>query len=189
MPEHGRLAPVHADVGARASEQLDGRCVGIGGERRHDTRRVLHDRPRPLEPGLDPADAAGDDAAPRQAVAKRLHVFDAVQLRDDRLDRRLYALERVVERRCLDRDEQELDGLAQLRVRLGASRLHLLAMSQGQSLGPDHCGRVRTGDADDAHARACQADGEHAADGAGAEDGDGHVSAGSAIRFTYFHSL
>ena len=109
-------------------------------------------------------------------------MFDAVQLRDDRLDRRLYALERVVERRCLDRDEQELDGLAQLRVRLGASRLHLLAMSQGQSLGPDHCGRVRTGDADDAHARACQADGEHAADGAGAEDGDGHVSAGSAIR-------
>ena len=34
-----------------------------------------------------------------------------------------------------------------------------------------------------------EADGEHAADRARAEDRDRHVCAGSAIRLTYFHSV
>src|SRR6266516_7861034 len=62
-------------------------------------------------------------------------------------------------------------------------------MSQGQTLGPDQIGRVRTGYTNDPDTRTHQADREHAADCPGTENRDRHVCAGSAIRFTYFHSL
>ena len=82
------------------------------------------------------------------------------------------APERIVERGRLHRDEQEVDRLAQLGGRLGPHRLVLRAVSQGQSLGRDQCGRVRAGDADDPNACADEPDGEHSADGPGAEHTD-----------------
>ena len=77
----------------------------------------------------------------------------------------------------------------QLGRRFRLHPVHVLALPEGQTLGLDQAGRLRSGDADDAEACPQEADREDASDGAWSEDRNRHVRAGSAMRLTYFHSV
>ena len=116
-------------------------------------------------------------------------MLDPIQQREHHARGSTQAVERVAERRRLDRDERHVGRLVQCLDHIRVGRGDLGATSQGQSFGPENGRRGRSGHTDHAHAGAGEADGEHAADGAGAEDGDDHVSDGSLIRLTYFHSV
>jgi hypothetical protein len=177
------------DLRAGCAKQVDGRGVDVRGDGHQDARRRLDHDTGSFQEGLDPTDAGPDHVAARQGLTQGLHVLDPVQQRHRRVDGCLHAPECSFERRRLHGDEQDVGRLAQLRRHARPRGPDLLALSQGQSLGPDQLGRVWTGDADNVDTGIDQADREHPTDGAGPEDGDGHVRAGSAIRLTYFHSL
>ena len=99
-------------------------------------------------------------------------MLDPVQERNHGSRRRLHALERFVEGRRLDRDEQEIDGLAQFRRHLGPRGLDVVGVLERQTVGRDHVGRARTSDANDANTGAKEANREHPADSAGPEHRD-----------------
>ena len=101
---------------------------------------------------------------------------------------RVDALDGVLERRRLDRDEQDADGLGQLLHDLHARRERSLGRLDHEPGESDEAGRLGMRDADHGHSGIGEAHGERAADGARAENCRSrfHVFVGSLTRLTIF---
>ena len=98
------------------------------------------------------------------------------------------ARDRIVEAVRLHGHEQEIDRLFEPFVGLEPLEMLVVVGCERQPVPRDRGGRFRLRDAHDALSGTRHPHAERTAYRAGTEDGDGHALAGSAMRFTYFHS-
>ena len=195
VPEDALLALPDPDVEPRLAQNVRSRLdLGtretLGRDGDDGRSRRLDDLHAPGPVGLEVRDASRRDPV-AEALAQQLHVLEAVQERDDDTvgdGVRIDALDGVLERGCLDRDEEKADGLRELLDDLHARRQRSLGRLDDESGERDEAGRLGMRDADHGHAGVREAHGERAADGARAENCRSrvHVFAGSTTRLTTF---